>query len=49
MIILVGVISKESQQEGLGKSKFNISELGSNAFLDSLNKLPFLLQRLLKA
>jgi hypothetical protein len=48
-IILVIVVSKESRQEGLGKkSNFCISNLGSNVFCDSLNKLPFLLQRLLK-
>jgi hypothetical protein len=43
-IILIIVISKESQKKGLGEGRFNILELRSNPFWDSLDKLLFLFQ-----
>jgi hypothetical protein len=47
---LVVSISEESQKKGFGRDEFDVSKLWVNhPFSHSLNKLPFLLQRLLQA
>jgi hypothetical protein len=47
--VIIMLVAEQSREEGLRDCLFNVSELFTDTLLDSLYKLPLLLQRFLQA